>query len=251
VTGGRVAISKFMESLTALGFATYGDYLAGEHWKQFKASYRASGLSMECAVCCGKPIQLHHHDYSRLGKEKLEDVTPLCREHHEGVHAWLKEHKKGNVAATHKAVAALRGDKVAKPPKRSKPQKKGKQDRKAPRVQGYPAPTPEVIKLGAILFELQVKTGKVSRDKCENVVLHCDVRSIKVLIRKMGGPDMGISVPKRKLRANPPKSKKYRSNQPHPDKDKAAASMKEHKERQARLFNSDAALRRFQRLLRP
>lgn len=102
------AKSAFYGRLRELGFSTYAEYLAADHWRQFKEQYRAAKLPMKCAVCEAKPIQLHHHTYQRLGCELLTDVDPLCRGCHQAVHEWLKRHKNNNVQATHKAIKALR-----------------------------------------------------------------------------------------------------------------------------------------------
>jgi hypothetical protein len=101
-------MSLFSDRLAALGFASYDDYLASNHWKQFKEVYRSSGLSLVCAVCGCKPVQLHHTTYVRLGSELPTDVTPLCREHHKDVHEWLKTNA-SMVNATHKAIKDLIG----------------------------------------------------------------------------------------------------------------------------------------------
>lgn len=97
----------FRDQLTALGFSTYADYLNGPHWQEFRDLYRKSGLPRKCAACSGKPIQLHHHTYERLGAELLTDVTPLCRECHGLVHAILKE-KRWFVQRTADVIAILR-----------------------------------------------------------------------------------------------------------------------------------------------
>lgn len=99
-------MGRFHEQLAQLGFASYSDYLSGDHWKKFKRDYKKSGLPRCCAVCSGGPIQLHHNTYERLGNELFSDMTPLCREHHEAVHDWLKNNRKP-VGATGQAVAFL------------------------------------------------------------------------------------------------------------------------------------------------
>lgn len=106
-------MSRFSERLSALGFSSYEEYLRSPHWKEFQAQYRSSGRPKRCAVCRGRPVQLHHHTYERIGLEGIEDVTPLCREHHQSVHAWLRDRRK-MVNATHIAVKALRGDSAPK-----------------------------------------------------------------------------------------------------------------------------------------
>jgi hypothetical protein len=140
-TGG---MAVFHDRLAALGFGSYADYLAADHWKDFKRQYRESGRPRTCAVCGGGPVQLHHHDYSRLGSEAVTDVTPLCRDHHVAVHGWLKANGK-MVNATHKAVAALKDGAVVRPrmtaaegkalglsKRDAKRQKKDKKKRKPP-----------------------------------------------------------------------------------------------------------------------
>jgi hypothetical protein len=137
-------MAVFHDRLAALGFGSYADYLAADHWKDFKQQYRESGRPRTCAVCGGGLVQLHHHDYSRLGSESLDDVTPLCREHHAAVHGWLKANGK-MVNATHKAVAALKDGAVVRPrmtaaegkalglsKRDAKRQKKDKKKRKPP-----------------------------------------------------------------------------------------------------------------------
>ena len=103
-------MSKFKDKLKALGFENYEEYLASPHWQDFKERYRDSVRRQHCAVCCGKPVQLHHHTYERLGAEELSDVIPLCRDHHTSVHEWLKANYRGNVHRTEEAVAHLRGE---------------------------------------------------------------------------------------------------------------------------------------------
>lgn len=76
-----------------LGFATYADYLQSDHWRGFRGTYFASDRPKKCQVCGDSHVDLHHITYFRLGAEKLDDVTPLCRGHHERVHAILKERR--------------------------------------------------------------------------------------------------------------------------------------------------------------
>ena len=123
---------KFSDRLAALGFASYDAYLASAHWQSFKAAYRQSGRPMRCAVCQAKRIQLHHHTYKRLGAERQTDVTPLCREHHEAVHVWLKAND-AFVDQTAKAVAALRPLIVAQPVRKKK--KKRTPEQRAARIE--------------------------------------------------------------------------------------------------------------------
>lgn len=100
-------MSKFKQRLAALGHSTYGKYLESAHWQQFQQRYKDSGMSMRCAVCSQKLIQLHHHTYKRLGREKLTDVTPLCRRHHLKVHDFLRS-RRLLVESTTEAVRHLK-----------------------------------------------------------------------------------------------------------------------------------------------
>ncbi len=117
---------RFSERLQSLGFSDYQTYLASPHWQEFKQCYRASGLPMLCAVCGSKPIQLHHHDYTRLGSEQLADVTPLCRTHHEEIHGVLKENR-WPVNLTARAVLILRGAEPVPASPKNRQKKKHKQ----------------------------------------------------------------------------------------------------------------------------
>lgn len=102
-------MATFGERLAELGFATYRDYLRSPHWLAFRARYKSSGRRMTCIVCGIKPIELHHHTYKRLGNERLDDVTPVCRLHHEAIHVWLRVNGKPSVAFTREAIGSLSG----------------------------------------------------------------------------------------------------------------------------------------------
>ena len=58
-------------------------YLQSDHWRSVKSRFEG----VPC-VCCGatEKIELHHVTYCRLGKERDEDLRPLCSECHEWVH---------------------------------------------------------------------------------------------------------------------------------------------------------------------
>lgn len=75
VLGGR---------LRALSLATYSDYLRSAHWQHF--SMMVATPYRNCHVCGRTGSDLHHPDYSVLGRERADDVVPLCEEHHGIVH---------------------------------------------------------------------------------------------------------------------------------------------------------------------
>lgn len=84
--------SKFIDhGLKKLGYQTYGQYLTSEHWREIKEQYRNSGLQQDCFVCHDPNVDLHHKTYKRLGEERLDDLVPLCRLHHEAAHRLLAE----------------------------------------------------------------------------------------------------------------------------------------------------------------
>lgn len=91
-----------------LGFETYEDYLASPHWADFGDRYRRAHGDPGCLVCQKRPVQLHHVSYQRLGQERLEDVVPLCRFHHEEVHQLLRQ-RRWTVTLTHRVVGILKG----------------------------------------------------------------------------------------------------------------------------------------------
>lgn len=125
--------TAFKRKLRELGYASYTAYLGSQRWAMFKDTYAARGLSMRCTVCRSTPVELHHHTYVRLGNERLDDVTPLCRRHHKAVHKWLKDSGRIFVEYTHEAVAALAGLPVARKAKSAGGQKgkrKGKGKKK-------------------------------------------------------------------------------------------------------------------------
>jgi len=96
----------FCGRLRHLGFSSYADYLSSTHWAEFRQKYFLSQRPKTCLVCGDGRIQLHHVTYERLGQEKLKDVVPLCRKHHEDVHSWLKQNH-APLYETHRAIAYL------------------------------------------------------------------------------------------------------------------------------------------------
>jgi 5-methylcytosine-specific restriction endonuclease McrA len=70
----------------------YAAYIRSAEWQAVRQRYFASpGMPQFCMVCGSSAFDLHHMTYRRLGHERLSDLWPLCREHHLGVHALMKE----------------------------------------------------------------------------------------------------------------------------------------------------------------
>lgn len=74
------------EMLHGCGVSNYREYLASPHWKDVRRRYRTSKKPQGCAVCGERWSELHHRTYRRLGRERLSDLVPLCRQHHEAAH---------------------------------------------------------------------------------------------------------------------------------------------------------------------
>lgn len=78
---------SFGDRLRVLGYDSYPAYLASNHWANVRREWAASGRAKCCAVCGHGRYELHHHSYRRLGRESLDDLTPLCRTCHGRAHA--------------------------------------------------------------------------------------------------------------------------------------------------------------------
>ncbi len=63
-----------------------------------------------CGTCDG--LELHHHEYTRLGHEDYDDLTPLCQLHHRRLHDVYDASKQwrsiGRRAASVGIIAAMR-----------------------------------------------------------------------------------------------------------------------------------------------
>jgi len=85
-------MSKRKQGYTVTGIP-YADYIWSAEWAEVKRRYRASKLPQKCVVCGSSHVDLHHRSYRRLGAERLNDLVPLCREHHMIVHEKEKTFK--------------------------------------------------------------------------------------------------------------------------------------------------------------
>lgn len=68
----------------------YRTYIRSDAWRHKKTAYRASRLPQDCYICGISPVDLHHKTYKRLGNERLTDLLPLCRTHHQAAHDLLR-----------------------------------------------------------------------------------------------------------------------------------------------------------------
>jgi hypothetical protein len=74
----------------------YEAYLRTPHWRAVRRRYWASKRPKRCAACgiAGVPLDLHHKTYARLGKERLSDLTLMCRPCHEALHKRKRKKKR-------------------------------------------------------------------------------------------------------------------------------------------------------------
>lgn len=71
--------------LRELGYDTYDAYLRSPAWRDVRERYRASDLPQVC-MCGDTKVDLHHTTYDHVGRERLEDLVPLCRACHVQAH---------------------------------------------------------------------------------------------------------------------------------------------------------------------
>lgn len=67
----------------------YDTYLRSPHWQDVRRRYWGSEephLAKECICGETENLQLHHMTYERVGRERLEDLTPLCPTCHNMIH---------------------------------------------------------------------------------------------------------------------------------------------------------------------
>ena len=65
----------------------YSEYLKSEHWQKLRVI--ALGRAKFCCQVCNAAncqLDVQHRTYERLGRERLEDLTVLCRQCHERHH---------------------------------------------------------------------------------------------------------------------------------------------------------------------
>jgi 5-methylcytosine-specific restriction endonuclease McrA len=67
----------------------YQKYLESDHWKKVKIDYYRERERI-CSACGAKRrIQLHHLTYKKVGRERPQDLVPLCQSCHKLVHQIL------------------------------------------------------------------------------------------------------------------------------------------------------------------
>ena len=76
----------------ALDKLSYVSYLWSEEWRQFRVEIlRRDGFECQkCGTSAGT-LNVHHHHYRRIKREKPEDCVTLCESCHVLEEEWIKE----------------------------------------------------------------------------------------------------------------------------------------------------------------
>lgn len=99
----------------------YRAYMESPEWVARKAWWRShrSSNQRRCRACGDHLYDLHHRRYVRLGCERLRDLVPLCRRHHNALHslqhryAWTVERASWCFLAAARFRRMLRGGLIA------------------------------------------------------------------------------------------------------------------------------------------
>jgi len=71
---------------------SYRAYIESEIWERRRAEYYTK-YGRQCWACGTQDaVQLHHMTYANMGREEDGDLAPLCRTHHDLVHAYRRAH---------------------------------------------------------------------------------------------------------------------------------------------------------------
>lgn len=86
-------------------YGSYKEYLKSSDWRVVKLRKLKSRMPYRC-YCCNtyKNLDLHHISYTRLGREKLSDLTWVCRNCHELIHKKSKALKYKDLKRSMKQV---------------------------------------------------------------------------------------------------------------------------------------------------
>lgn len=96
------------ENREALEYVHYQSYIVSDTWREVRRRYFASKMPKGCQGCGASAVDLHHRSYTNLGAEKLHDLVPVCRECHEAIHAYVKNHPGSLWKATKTVLKTLR-----------------------------------------------------------------------------------------------------------------------------------------------
>jgi hypothetical protein len=103
--------ARFRHQLKEAGVSSYVEYLRSDHWHELKASWvprRTWQRKAVCELCLGRvgPFELHHKNYSRIGREPRKHLILICRACHQWIHGW-HERSRETLSKITKRVAIL------------------------------------------------------------------------------------------------------------------------------------------------
>lgn len=96
-------------SVRALGFLTYGDYLASRLWNDVRNCFLRE-MGWECQLCGDEATQVHHQWYGveDLMGTRFDFLVAVCRTCHEKVEFTTEGKKRSGPGAIHKCRMLLK-----------------------------------------------------------------------------------------------------------------------------------------------
>lgn len=76
-----------MKRVATLKYLPYSEYLKTDHWRAVRRA-AIDHYGRRCLLCgaTDASVNVHHRTYDRLGRERLHDLTVLCRDCHAAHH---------------------------------------------------------------------------------------------------------------------------------------------------------------------
>ena len=92
------------QKLLELGFASYKEYLLSPHWSALRRRFFNKHRSPPCSGCWKTtvPLQLHHRNYNRIGRERLSDLVALCGNCHRKTHDFCRANTQYDFHSAHR-----------------------------------------------------------------------------------------------------------------------------------------------------
>ena len=63
-------------------FLNIAEYEESVYWGHTRTRYERSDRPHACVICGAESYELHHLHYRNVGYEDLDDLMPLCEDHH-------------------------------------------------------------------------------------------------------------------------------------------------------------------------
>lgn len=82
----RKQYKQRLKVLNKNGFGSYEDFLASDLWHTLKQKAFATEQGKKCYFCSKRPYTLHHVAYTRVNRESLDWLLPICKDCHDLIH---------------------------------------------------------------------------------------------------------------------------------------------------------------------